>query len=243
MGRSQLSLLQLGQLLPPIRDELATAVADFWIDRGMVLFERLVLEAETLTLEGEGQLRLDDWRWSLRLQPSGRVPGWSDLVSAISGTIAAIDVRGTPAEPVLEVVAASRRRSTRTTEQSTPSPDARDTAPEAPSEDPELDPPHPHHRTTRPNRRRNPSTGRGSLGNRRSAASWFHRDHHGDGAAARSGRGRQRGTQARRRPEGTPLRLPRLPPLEGPAEDLDLRIGRGRRRTIPTTRPPGSSAA
>ena len=104
VGRSQLSLLQLGQLLPPIQDELATAVADFWIDGGMVLLERLVLEAETITLAGAGELRLDDWRWSLRLQPSGRVPGWSDLVSAISGTIAAIDVRGTPAEPVLEVV-------------------------------------------------------------------------------------------------------------------------------------------
>ena len=104
IGRSELTLLQLGQLLPPIRDELATASAEFWIDGGLVLMDPIVLEAETITLEGRGELRLADWRWSLRLQPEGRVPGWSELISAISGTFAAIDVGGTPAEPILEIV-------------------------------------------------------------------------------------------------------------------------------------------
>ncbi len=99
-----LALLQLGQLLPPIRDELATASAEMWIDGGEVKLDPILLESETLTLEGTGELRLDDWRWALRLRPSGKVPGWSDLVSVISGTVAAIDVSGTPAEPVLEVV-------------------------------------------------------------------------------------------------------------------------------------------
>ena len=104
VGRSELTLLQLGQLLPPIQDELATASAEFWINGGLVLMDPIVLEAETITLEGRGELRLADWQWSLRLQPEGRVPGWSELVSAISGTFAAIDVGGTPAEPILEVV-------------------------------------------------------------------------------------------------------------------------------------------
>ena len=104
IGRSELTLLQLGQLLPPIRDELATASAEFWIDGGLILMDRIDLEAETITLKGQGELRLADWRWSLRLQPEGRVPGWSELISAISGTITAIDVGGTPAEPILEVV-------------------------------------------------------------------------------------------------------------------------------------------
>ncbi|MBC03917.1 MAG: hypothetical protein CMJ34_11545 [Phycisphaerae bacterium] len=99
-----LALLQLGQLLPPIRDELAIASTELWIDGEEVLLEPIMLESDALTLEGSGRMRLDDWMWSLRLRPRGRVPGWSDLVSAISGTIAAIDVGGTPAEPVMEVV-------------------------------------------------------------------------------------------------------------------------------------------
>lgn len=104
IGRSELTLLQLGQLLPPIRDELATASAEFWIDGDLILMDRIDLDAETISLKGQGELRLADWRWSLRLQPEGRVPGWSELISAISGTITAIDVGGTPAEPILEVV-------------------------------------------------------------------------------------------------------------------------------------------
>ena len=99
-----LALLQLGQLLPPIKDELAIASTELWIDGGEVILDPIVLESEALTLEGSGRLRLDDWMWSLRLRPRGRVPGWSDLVSAISGTIAAIDISGTPAEPIMEVV-------------------------------------------------------------------------------------------------------------------------------------------
>ena len=44
-------------------------------------------------------MRLDDWQWSIRLLPRGPVPALSDLVSAISGTLAAIDVTGTPNDP------------------------------------------------------------------------------------------------------------------------------------------------
>ena len=44
-------------------------------------------------------MRLDDWQWSIRLLPRGPVPALSDLVSAISGTLAAVDVTGTPNDP------------------------------------------------------------------------------------------------------------------------------------------------
>ena len=94
-----LALLQIGQLVPPIADELATAKADFWINRGMLDIEDVSLEAETLTLAGRGEMRLDDWQWSIRLLPRGPVPALSDLVSAISGTLAAVDVTGTPNDP------------------------------------------------------------------------------------------------------------------------------------------------
>lgn len=103
-GDGALALLQLGQLLPPIQDQLAVATTDLLIDGDQVLLDPIILDASTITVEGLGQMRLDDWEWSLRLRPRGRVPGWSDLVSAISGTMAAVDVRGTPAEPTMTVV-------------------------------------------------------------------------------------------------------------------------------------------
>lgn len=94
-----LALLQIGQLVPPIADELAVATADFWINRDMLDLENVTLEAETLTLAGQGEMRLNDWQWSIRLLPRGTVPALSDLVSAISGTLAAVDVTGTPNDP------------------------------------------------------------------------------------------------------------------------------------------------
>jgi hypothetical protein len=97
------ALIQLGQLMPPIAGDLATASADLWIDGGEVLLEDVTLASEALMLEGDGRLRLDDWRWSVRLVPRGTLPGLSDLVSAVSGTLAVIDVGGTPGEPEISV--------------------------------------------------------------------------------------------------------------------------------------------
>ena len=54
-------------------------------------------------LAGDGRLRLDDWRWSIRLVPRGTLPGLSDLVSAVSGTLAVIDVGGTPGAPEISL--------------------------------------------------------------------------------------------------------------------------------------------
>ncbi len=97
------ALLQLGQLMPPIAEDLATASATLWIDGGEVLLEDVTLASEALVLEGDGRLRLDDWRWSVRLVPRGTLPGLSDLVSAVSGTLAVIDVGGTPGEPEISL--------------------------------------------------------------------------------------------------------------------------------------------
>ena len=97
------ALLQLGQLMPPIAEDLATARADLWIDGGEVLLDDVTLESDALVLAGDGRLRLDDWQWSVRLVPRGTLPGISDLVSAVSGTLAVIDVGGTPGEPEISV--------------------------------------------------------------------------------------------------------------------------------------------
>ena len=97
------ALLQLGQLMPPIAEDLATARADLWIDGGEVLLDDVTLESDALVLAGDGRLRLDDWQWSVRLVPRGTLPGLSDLVSAVSGTLAVIDVGGTPGEPEISV--------------------------------------------------------------------------------------------------------------------------------------------
>jgi hypothetical protein len=98
-----LALLQLGQLMPPIADELATAKANLWINGGEVLLKDVTLESDTLIMAGNGRLRLDDWQWSLRLLPRGTLPGLSDLVSMVSGTLAAVDVAGTPGEPKISL--------------------------------------------------------------------------------------------------------------------------------------------
>ena len=97
------ALLQLGQLMPPIAEDLATARAALWIDGGEVLLEDVTLESDALVLAGDGRLRLDDWRWSIRLVPRGTLPGLSDLVSAVSGTLAVIDVGGTPGAPEISL--------------------------------------------------------------------------------------------------------------------------------------------
>lgn len=98
-----LALLQLGQLMPPIADEMATAKANLWIDGGEVLLKDVTLESDTLIMAGNGRLRLDDWQWSLRLLPKGTLPGLSDLVSMVSGTLAAVDVAGTPGDPIISL--------------------------------------------------------------------------------------------------------------------------------------------
>ncbi|MFM1889326.1 MAG: hypothetical protein RLZZ565_83 [Planctomycetota bacterium] len=46
-------------------------------------------------------MRLDDWVWSVRLVPRGSLPAIADLVSAISGTLAALDISGTPDDPIV----------------------------------------------------------------------------------------------------------------------------------------------
>ena len=96
-----LALLQIGQLMPPIADEMASARADLWIDGSMVRLDDVRLEAETIRLDGGGTMRLDDWQWSIRLTPRGTLPAIADLVSAISGTLGALDISGTPDEPIV----------------------------------------------------------------------------------------------------------------------------------------------
>ncbi len=96
-----LALLQIGQLMPPIADEMASARADLWIDGSMVRLDDVRLEAETIRLDGSGTMRLDDWQWSIRLTPRGTLPAIADLVSAISGTLGALDISGTPDEPIV----------------------------------------------------------------------------------------------------------------------------------------------
>lgn len=94
-----LALLQLGQLMPPIADELATGQAAIWIDGPEALLTDISLDADTLRLEGDGRMRLEDWEWSIRLRPRGSLPAIADLVSVISGTLGAIDIEGTPDDP------------------------------------------------------------------------------------------------------------------------------------------------
>lgn len=96
-----LALLQIGQLMPPIADEMASAEARVLIDGDTVRLDDVSLEADTVRLLGDGTMRLEDWTWSIRLLPRGSLPLVADVVSAISGTLGAIDIAGTPDAPIV----------------------------------------------------------------------------------------------------------------------------------------------
>ena len=52
-----------------------------------------------MQLNGRGRLRFSDFSLAIRLLPRGQLGALSDLVSAVTGTVYAIDIEGTPANP------------------------------------------------------------------------------------------------------------------------------------------------
>jgi hypothetical protein len=54
-------------------------------------------------MRGEGRLRLSDFSLTARLYPKGNLGTFSDVLSAVTGTVYAIDVEGTPGEPEMSL--------------------------------------------------------------------------------------------------------------------------------------------
>ncbi|MCH2161323.1 MAG: hypothetical protein MK085_05570, partial [Phycisphaerales bacterium] len=94
-----MAILHLGQLLPPVSRGLDQAEVEFLIDGNEAILSRILLDSPTLQLVGEGRLRISDFSLAARLLPKGQLGAVSDLVSAFTGTVYAIDVEGTPGDP------------------------------------------------------------------------------------------------------------------------------------------------
>lgn len=93
-NNSALALLRAGQLMPPTAQGFDEASVSFLIDGSEALLSRILLDSPTLQLSGSGRLRLSDFSIAARLLPKGRLGALSDLVSAVTGTVYALDIQG-----------------------------------------------------------------------------------------------------------------------------------------------------
>ena len=94
-----LSIVQLSQLMLPVSDSLEFAEISFTIDGNRMVFDDFYLSSPTLRLDGSGEMSLLDWELALRLYPKGTVPILSDLIGGMTGTLFAINVKGTLGAP------------------------------------------------------------------------------------------------------------------------------------------------
>lgn len=94
-----LSIVQLSQLMLPISNNLEFAEIAFTVDGDRMVFDEFELGSPTLRLEGGGEMSLADWELALKLSPKGTLPVISDLISGMTGTLFAINVKGTLDEP------------------------------------------------------------------------------------------------------------------------------------------------
>ena len=99
------SILQISQLMLPVSSSLQYAEIAFTIDGEKMIFDDFLLSSPSVTLEGGGEMSLEDWRIALRLFPKGTIPIFSDIVGTITGTLYAINVKGTLDEPVTSIEA------------------------------------------------------------------------------------------------------------------------------------------
>ena len=98
-GDGSMAILRLGQLMPPSSKGLDEAEISFLVDGSEAILDQIVLDSPSLQLVGEGRMRISDFQMAVRLTPKGQLGAVSDLVSAVTGTVYAIDVEGTPGDP------------------------------------------------------------------------------------------------------------------------------------------------
>lgn len=94
-----LRILQVAQLSLPIHESLADAEVRFHIAGSRLIFERLDLACETLSLAGEGHLDLETMEIDTRFATRGTTPLVSDLVAPITGTLFAVELAGPVSDP------------------------------------------------------------------------------------------------------------------------------------------------
>ena len=98
-----LSILQLSQLMLPVSDSFDYGEIDFTIEADTMRLDDLVLTSPTIEFSGKGEMSLESWELALRLFPKGTIPVVSELISGVTGTLYAINVKGTLDEPVASI--------------------------------------------------------------------------------------------------------------------------------------------
>lgn len=95
------TILELGNVLPPIGERLDYANAVFTLDDDRATFERLVAVSPTISLIGVGDVRLPDFDLDLRFGVSAnrRLPIFTPLFDALRNELLTTRVRGTLADP------------------------------------------------------------------------------------------------------------------------------------------------
>lgn len=107
------SVLELGNLIPPIGEKLDYARADFALANGVATFDRLLIVSPSLALVGEGDVTLPEFELDLRFGASGnyRLPVLSALFDVVRNEILTTRVRGALGRPEfsIEQLSATRR--------------------------------------------------------------------------------------------------------------------------------------
>lgn len=95
------TILELGNVLPPLGERLDYANAIFTLDNDLATFDRLVAVSDSIALIGVGDVRLPDFELDLRFGVSGnrRLPIFTSLFDALRNEILTTRVRGTLADP------------------------------------------------------------------------------------------------------------------------------------------------
>ncbi|MFO0874736.1 MAG: hypothetical protein U0575_12300 [Phycisphaerales bacterium] len=99
-----LRLVQLSQLMLPLRASLPMADVRFFILGETLTFEQLELQCDTLRLIGEETMNIPSMSLSTRFSPRGTLVLVSDLMQPLTGSLFVIDVTGPLGNPQANVV-------------------------------------------------------------------------------------------------------------------------------------------
>lgn len=100
-----MSVLELGNIIPPIGERLDYASAELTLANGVIRLGRVLAVSPSLALVGDGSMRLDDGTLDLRFGAStnSRLPVFSSIFDLLRNELLTTRVRGTIAHPELSV--------------------------------------------------------------------------------------------------------------------------------------------
>ncbi len=101
-----MTILELGNVIPPIGERLDYARADFSLANGVATFDRLLAVSKSMALVGEGTMTLPEFGLNLQFGTAGnyRMPLFSSIFDVLRNELLTTRVQGTLAEPQFSVV-------------------------------------------------------------------------------------------------------------------------------------------